>query len=118
MSAPTGAVLVFGGSGGLGRAICAELATEWPAVAFTYNRDLDRAGRLRDEISSQCKAEYLKADVRQEQDVVAALALADGMPDGLAGVVFTAGAEILQPFVSEMSQEQWNEVIETELLGF
>ncbi|MDB5422801.1 MAG: short-chain dehydrogenase [Phenylobacterium sp.] len=113
-----GAVLVFGGSGGLGRAICTRLADDWPAVAFTYHGDAGRAERLRAELASRCAAAVVRTDVRREEDVEAALALADGMAGGLAGIVFAAGADILQPFVSQIAQEHWSEVIETELLGF
>ena len=111
-------MLVFGGSGGLGQAICARMAEDWPAVVFTYNGNLERAERLADELRPCCEAAFAKADVRREEDVAAALSLADGLAGGLSTVVFAVGADILQPFVSQMSQNQWSDVIETELLGF
>jgi len=41
-----GAVLVAGGSGGVGRAICAELARRGSPVAFTYHRNRAAADEL------------------------------------------------------------------------
>lgn len=113
-----GAAVVFGGSGGLGQAICRRMAEDWPAVVFSYNGNLEKAERLQAELSAATQAMIAKVDVRQEADVEAALALADGLPGGLSTVVFTAGADILQPFVSQMTQAQWEDVVATELLGF
>ncbi len=115
---PQGAVLVFGGSGGLGQAICARLAEEWPAVAFTYRGSAERAASLQAELAPRCEVLSIRCDVRQDADVQAAFAQADALAGGVTGVVFTAGADILQPFVSQMGQDLWESVIETELLGF
>ena len=113
-----GAVLVVGGSGGLGQAICRRLAVEWPAVVLTYHGNAERAARLQAELSGGTQVDAVRMDVRRDEDVQAALARADSMPGGLKGVVFSSGADILQPFVSQMSQEMWTDVIEVELLGF
>jgi NAD(P)-dependent dehydrogenase (short-subunit alcohol dehydrogenase family) len=113
-----GTVFVAGGSGGLGQAICARLAEDWRAICFTYHASDARAQALKQELSPRCAAEATRMDIRRDEDVAAALAKADAMADGLKAVVFAAGANILQPFVSEIGQELWNEVIGIELLGF
>ena len=113
-----GAVLVTGGSGGLGQGICRRLLEDWPSLVFTYHANSAKAAALRDELSAHASVEALRMDIRQDDDVAAALAAADAMPGGLRAVVFATGADILQPFVSEMSQELWSRVIEVELLGF
>jgi NAD(P)-dependent dehydrogenase (short-subunit alcohol dehydrogenase family) len=113
-----GTVFVAGGSGGLGQAICARLTEDWGALCFTYHGNGERAARLKDELASRCTVEFARMDIRRDAEVAAALATADAMPGGLKGVVFAAGASILQPFVSEIGQDLWNEVIDIELIGF
>ena len=109
-------VFVVGGSGGLGRAICARLAEDWALLCFTYHANAERAARLKDELSSRCAADFVRMDIRRDDEVVAALAKADAMPGG--AWVFASGANILQPLVSEIDQALLNEVIEIELIGF
>jgi NAD(P)-dependent dehydrogenase (short-subunit alcohol dehydrogenase family) len=113
-----GSVLVAGGSGGLGQAICARLAEDWGAICFTYHASETRAAALRKTLAAQRMADCVRMDIRSDADVAAALARADAMPGGLKGVVFAAGAAILQPFVSEIGQALWDEVIGVELIGF
>src|SRR5688572_14985967 len=76
---PRGSVIVFGGSGGLGQAIGTRLAEGWPAVAFTCHANAERAEQLRASLSPRCATAFLKADVRRDEDVAAALAMADDM---------------------------------------
>lgn len=113
-----GAVLVTGGSGGLGQAICRRLVEDWPSLVLTYHGNVEKAAKLKDELAARAAVEALRMDIRDDDNVAGALECADAMPGGLKGVVFATGANILQPFVSQMSQELWNNVIEIELLGF
>jgi NAD(P)-dependent dehydrogenase (short-subunit alcohol dehydrogenase family) len=113
-----GTVFVAGGSGGLGQAACARLAEDWGAICFTYHAADARAQALKQELSARCAVDCARMDIRRDDDVAAALAKADAMAGGLKGVVFAAGASILQPFVSEIGQDLWNEVIDIELIGF
>lgn len=112
-----GAILVVGGSGGLGQSICRRLLGDWNALVFTYHSNAETAEQLRDELSDQGEVRAQRADIREEKDVEAAIAAAEAM-GGLKGLVFTAGANILQPFVSQMSQEVWDNSIDIELRGF
>ncbi|MCR5879560.1 SDR family NAD(P)-dependent oxidoreductase [Phenylobacterium sp. J367] len=77
-----------------------------------------RAPGLQAELAAKCTALSIGCDIRLEADVEAAFAAADDLAGGVSGVVFAAGADILQPFVSQMGQELWEDVIQTELLGF
>lgn len=112
-----GAILVIGGSGGLGQSICRRLLDDWKALVFTYHNGADSAAKLRDELSDRGEVRAQRVDVRQDGDVEAAIASAEGM-GGLKGLVFTAGAKILQPYVSQMSQDDWDNSIDIELRGF
>jgi len=106
-----GWALVVGGSGALGAA-CAEVLAEdgWPVV-LTYAGGRARAdlvaGRIRE---AGCVVE----DVR-------CLRLPDGDPGDLSGcgaVVFAAGADIGQPYLSKTSPDALRTAVDTELHGF
>src|SRR5690606_27443419 len=45
-AAPRGAALVIGGSGRLGRPLCAALAREWDGVVFSYRRNGEAARQV------------------------------------------------------------------------
>jgi NAD(P)-dependent dehydrogenase (short-subunit alcohol dehydrogenase family) len=112
-----GAILVVGGSGGLGQSICRRLLDDWSALVFTYHSNSEAAVQLRDELSERGEVRALRADVRVDKDIEEAIAATDAM-GGLKGLVFTVGANILQPYVSQMSQEAWDNSIDIELRGF
>ena len=49
---PDGAVLVVGGSGGVGQFVCLEFARAGTDVAITYNRKKDTAEAVADKVRS------------------------------------------------------------------
>ena len=112
-----GAILVTGGSGGLGSGICRRLVDDWSSLVFTYFGSVGKAEELKRDLALP-SIEAMRMDIRNDAEVSAALERADALAGGLKGVVFTAGADILQPFVSQMTQEMWENSIEIELLGF
>jgi len=109
-----GSVLVIGGTGALGGAICRALSANWPRIVFTGYSGTANADALANALA--CRASWTAADLRREEDLAAAVALADAEQD-LRGVVFAAGAQIEQPFVSTIDQVQWDDVIDLELKG-
>jgi NAD(P)-dependent dehydrogenase (short-subunit alcohol dehydrogenase family) len=113
-----GTALVVGGSGALGSAICRRLAADYEGVVFTYRSNADRAATLKAELSQSARSEALQLDVRDKTAVDRAVAGAASAFGPLETVVFASGVNIEQPFVSEISADQWREVIESELLGF
>lgn len=114
----SGAALVFGGSGALGSAICRRLADEFSAVVFTYRSNKARADTLKDEISNTVRCDALQVDVREAKAVQRAVTLAAEDFGPLDAVVFASGVDITQPYVSQITADQWREVVESELLGF
>lgn len=113
-----GAVLVVGGSGALGGAICRRLAADFASVAFTYRANAARASELQAELARSSRAEAHALDVRDRDAVAQVVAAASNGAEPLEAVVFASGVNIEQPFVSEITAEQWREVVESELLGF
>ncbi len=114
----SGAALVFGGSGALGSAICRRLADEFSSVIFTYRSNSARADTLKEEICRSVRCDALQVDVRDAKAVNQAVALATEHFGPLDAVVFASGVDIKQPFVSQITADQWREVVESELLGF
>jgi len=101
---------VVGGSGGLGAAICRALATRGCDVLLTYHHNAAAAQRVVADVSALGRRGHARR-----------LVLPDGDPgalDGLHTLVFAAGMEIGQPYVSEMAQGDLRAAIEIELLGF
>lgn len=113
-----GTALVVGGSGALGSAICRRLAADYASVAFTYRFNAARAAALSDELAQSARSDAFALDVRDRDAVAKVVAAASSEAEPLEAVVFASGVNIEQPFVSEITAEQWREVIESELLGF
>jgi NAD(P)-dependent dehydrogenase (short-subunit alcohol dehydrogenase family) len=116
--ASAGAAYVIGGTGGLGAAICRCLAPDWEAVVFTYRSRREEAAALKRELSAHCKAASALVDVRDPESVASALGTAKDRFGSVGTVIFAAGVSILQPYVADITQQQWEDVVQTELMGF
>jgi NAD(P)-dependent dehydrogenase (short-subunit alcohol dehydrogenase family) len=98
--------------------VCRCLASEWNAVAFTYRSRREAAETLEREISARCRTAAIHADLRDDESVVAALRTVRERFGALNSVIFATGVNIPQPYVSEISAQQWEEVVQVELIGF
>ncbi|MDB6061519.1 MAG: short-chain dehydrogenase [Verrucomicrobiaceae bacterium] len=114
----SGTAFVVGGSGGIGRAICKLLAAEWDNVFFTYRSNQTAASALSEELAPLCNSAYAPLDIRDQQSIRTALQQAEEKLGPIGTVVFACGASIAQPFVSDISDEQWDDVFQTELIGY
>jgi len=116
---PEGAVLVVGGSGGIGRSVCLEFAKAGTDVALTYHKNKGPA----EEVAAQIKALGRKASVHQL--TIGDAARVDAVVDEAAQahkrlhtVLVGAGTLATQVTVAEMTREQWQTVIDQDLNGF
>jgi len=116
---PEGAVLVVGGSGGIGRSVCLEFAKAGTDVALTYHKNNGPA----EEVAAQIKALGRKATVHQL--TIGDAARVDAVVDEAAKahkrlhtVLVGAGTLATQVTVAEMTREQWQTVIDQDLNGF
>lgn len=109
-------VLVVGGSGGLGAAICRALAPEWGRVAVGYRSGLDAAQAVAADLDGCGVAVH--CDLADAPGIAAAVAMANDAALPLGGIVFAGGVAIAQPFVSTITEAQWRQVFEVELIGF
>ncbi|WP_371433345.1 SDR family NAD(P)-dependent oxidoreductase [Novosphingobium sp.] len=108
--------LVVGGSGGLGAAICRAVAPDWGRVAVGYRSGLDAARAVTAELGD--KGVAVRCDLGDTDSIAAAIAAANAGDLPLGAVVFAGGVAIEQPFVSTITEDQWRQVIEVELIGF
>jgi NAD(P)-dependent dehydrogenase (short-subunit alcohol dehydrogenase family) len=109
-------VLVVGGSGGLGAAICRALAPDWGRVAVGYRSGLDAAQAVAADLDGRGVAVH--CDLADAPGIAAAVAMANDAALPLGGIVFAGGVAIAQPFVSTITEAQWRQVFEVELIGF
>ena len=108
-------VLVTGGSRGIGRAICRELADRGATVALNYRQSLGLAGKLRDELlRSGGECEIFQGDV---SDGTQARKLVHDVLDYFHHIdVLVNNAGITRDHsIRKMTDEEWLEVIETNL---
>ncbi|NGP76705.1 3-oxoacyl-[acyl-carrier-protein] reductase [Balneolaceae bacterium YR4-1] len=107
--------LVTGGSRGIGKAIALKLAENGADVAITYARSVDAAEEVKSEIEGMGrKAKALQADAvnfDKAEDVIKEITEDWGKLDIL---VNNAGIT-RDNLILRMSEEQWDEVIETNL---
>jgi len=112
-------VFLTGGSRGLGRAACLELVKEGADVFFTYVNGEERAKKVLEElkaINPNTKSTYYKLDVKSSKDVNEVCQIAIKTMGKIDVVVNNAGI-LKDGLIYNMTDEQWNEVIQTHLTG-
>jgi NAD(P)-dependent dehydrogenase (short-subunit alcohol dehydrogenase family) len=113
-----GGVLIAGGSGGVGRAICVEFARRGAPVAFTYNRNRAASDALQNEIAAEggTAAGYQLdlTDVDATTRLVETVATRFGT---LESVIYAAGPSFEMAFVSKLSAKTWADVFAVDVNG-
>lgn len=110
--------LVSGASGGIGRAVCVELAKGGAFVGVHYNRGREAAEEtLRQVRAAGGDGELLCFDVRDRE---AAEAAVSGLAErrGRLDILVNNAGVIADGLFMTMSPENWSKVIDTSLLGF
>lgn len=113
-----GAALVIGGSGGLGRAICHALGREFEAVFYTYRSNVEAARSLATELAGSCATGFAAADAMDTASMVAAVEASVYQFGTIPAVIMASGSHIAQPYVSQIEEHAWLEVLQAELMGF
>jgi NAD(P)-dependent dehydrogenase (short-subunit alcohol dehydrogenase family) len=119
MSGLTGKVaLITGGSRGIGLATARALLAQGASVAITGTQDSTLSSG-RDDLVQAAAADRvlaIRADVRNYDEVEAALARVSSTFGGLDVLVNNAGVGVFKP-VAEMSVNEWHTVMDTNLTG-
>jgi 3-oxoacyl-[acyl-carrier protein] reductase len=107
--------VVTGGSRGIGRSICRDLASRGASVAINYNQSKQQAEELAAEIEKAGgKAIPVRADVRRKEDCERLIAEAVDAFGKLDILVNNAGFN-RDTLILRMSLEDWDEVMELNL---
>jgi len=107
--------LVSGGNRGIGKAIVRELVKAKAKVAFTYNKDAVSAKELVKELRNK-DVLLLQLDVRDFEGAKKAIETVKNKLGGLDILVNNAGIT-KDNLLMFMSQEEWREVVDTNLNG-
>ncbi|MDC8758939.1 3-oxoacyl-[acyl-carrier-protein] reductase [Janthinobacterium fluminis] len=109
--------LVTGGSRGIGRAICIQLARQGYDVAFCYQSNSDAALAVSNELAQLGVRSYAsRCDVSQMADAKRFFTAAQAELGDIEVLVNCAGIINDAPLVS-LSEEAWHAVIDTNLTG-
>ena len=110
--------IVTGGSGGIGRAICVELAKVGCYLVINYRRNLAGAEQtLAQVVAAGGSGEICQFDVRdREAAETAVFAIGDRL--GTIDILVNNAGTIADGLFMMMSPESWHGVIETSLHGF
>jgi NAD(P)-dependent dehydrogenase (short-subunit alcohol dehydrogenase family) len=110
--------LVTGGSRGIGRAVCLELARRGADVAFIYrSRDAEAEATAAEIRGLGRVALALKTDLADARGVAAAVERASAELGGLDIVVQAAGAMGAWQDTAELSPEDWDRYLAVDLSG-
>lgn len=111
--------VVTGGSRGIGFAVASAFLVRGTSVVITGTNEATltaAAGRLRGVAQHGARVEAVRADVRDERQVAAALSRAVDAFGGLDVLVNNAGVG-LGSRVEEMTTDEWRRILETNVTG-
>ena len=113
-----GAVLVFGGSGGVGSAICEVFAQAGCPVAFTWFSGVARAeGTASTLAATGVEFSSHRVDVRDRSAIEAVVTEVVARYGGIHSVVCASGHRILFENVADVSESRWRHNFDVDLHG-
>ena len=116
---PKGAVLVFGGSGGIGQEVAKSFGKAGSDVAIVYRSKKDVAEKVAADIAvGGRKATIHNADVRDAKQLAEAVKAAIAAHGRIHTVVWGAGPVVEQVHLADTSEELWRKSIDIEVHGF
>jgi 3-oxoacyl-[acyl-carrier protein] reductase len=116
---PSGAAIVFGGSGGIGQHLAKGFAAAGTDVAIVYRSKKDIAEKVATEIRAMGRVVSTHmADVRDRAQVDAAVASAVKQHKRLHTVGWAAGPVVEQVYLADTSEELWRNSVDIEVHGF
>ncbi len=116
---PKGVALVVGGSGGIGSAIARGFAAEGVTLAITYRHRKAAADEVAEEVrdgDGTCSVHQVAlGDLESVKTCLDQLVAAHGQ---IHTIAHAAGTHIDQPYVSQLTPEQWRNTMDWDVNGF
>ena len=113
-----GAVVVAGGSGGIGAGICKRFAAAGLPVFFTYHSNEDKAKILKQEIEAAGgRCAYTKADLSVPADVERLFASTREQFERIDHVIYAAGPHFEFNFIGSIPDAEWSRVVDADIKG-
>lgn len=115
---PEGVAFVIGGSGGIGQAICMELASAGADVAFSYRSNIRAAkglGQALDQIGRQSLA--VKLDLTDRAACREAVEQVAAQFGRIHTLIFAVGADISMTYTADIDPDEWDRTIAGDLTG-
>jgi NAD(P)-dependent dehydrogenase (short-subunit alcohol dehydrogenase family) len=116
---PSGVALVVGGSGGIGSAVARGFAARGVPLGITYRRNQEAADAVAREIGEAggvCSVH--RVDLQDLDSVRACLDALVAEHGHIHTVAHAAGTHIDQPYVSQVTPEQWRNTMDWDVNGF
>lgn len=110
------AILVTGGTRGIGRAIVEAAAHAGASVAFTYRSSTETADQLVEALGGEEKALAIQADAASGEDAQRAVEAVVAKWGAIDGLVVNAGIT-RDGLMIRMDAQAWQDVIDTNLTG-
>ena len=118
LSFEPGVVIVAGGSGGIGAAICKQFAAAGLPVVFSYHSSEDRARAIRDEIIKEGgRCECQRVDLSVSAEVNAFIEGVRARHGHVAHVVYAAGPHFEFNYIGAIPDEDWHRVVNADING-
>ena len=111
------AIAVLGGSGGFGGHVVRRLAASQPVLIGYHSNSAAASGLVEELRPLGLRVAAAAVDARDLTSVRGFLDAAEGFGDGLAGVVSMTGAPFPMCALTDASEQEFRDVIETEVFG-
>ncbi len=114
----SGVAVVAGGSGGIGQAICRDLALAGADVSLTYNRNREGAEATAEAVRAVGrKAEIVQLDLNDEDTVSAWVDGAAKTFGGAHTAIYAAGPYLDMRFISQLEPKLFREKVGADVFG-
>lgn len=113
----TGAAVIAGGSGGIGRAIARTLVDAGSRVVLTWHRNREPAERLAEELGGPEVAAAQQLDLRASETVAAVHAAAGERFGGVHTAVYAAGPYIDMRYISGLAPDLFERTVGSDVFG-
>ena len=116
---PEGVAVVVGGSGGVGRSICLALAQAGTSLVITYRTNQEKAHEVLDEVTQWGGEGWIESlDVENKEGTRIVFERIQDEYGPIHTVVYAAGPAIGQPYISQVTAQQWSSVMQSDVNGF